>query len=335
MADAKLEKEYQEIADIQDKEEKSILEKGNVVGVGVGHKIKSEKETGDTCLTIYVSHKLDKKLLKKDDLVPDNVGKYKTDVIETGEIFAGDMMPAAEGQAGIQPLRERVRPAMGGYSVGHPRVTAGTIATGAFDATPYPGIPERFYILSNNHVIANSNDANVGDPILQPGRVDGGTQPNDVIGKLTKWIPIKFDGSNNLVDAAIAEAEFHDINREIYWNGYVEGYSEGGGRLTRRLPWYPDMDIGDIVRKTGRTTSYTSGELTGFNATINVNFGGGKVARFVRQIVTGRMSAGGDSGSLVTDYDGNAVGLLFAGSSTRTILNPIYFVRRLLRIRLF
>ena len=34
-------------------------------------------------------------------------------------------------------------------------------------------------------------------------------------------------------------------------------------------------------------------------------------------------SAGGDSGSLVLDMRRNAIGLLFAGSSQVTILNPI------------
>lgn len=45
------------------------------------------------------------------------------------------------------------------------------------------------------------------------------------------------------------------------------------------------------------------------------------------------MSAGGDSGSLVTDRDEGAVGLLFAGSSTHTIVNNIKYVQSLLRIR--
>ncbi len=326
-------KEFQEIAEIQSKEEDGILCKNNVVGVALGHKVKDDRDTGDSCMVVFVNHKLEKSLLSDDDLVPKAIGKYKTDVVETGDFFAGGHVPD-EVQGDIaQPLRERIRPAMGGYSVGHTEVTAGTIATGVFDASPYPAIPEKYYILSNNHVIANSNDASVGDPIIQPGRVDGGSNPADRIGRLTRWVPIRFDGRSNLVDAAIAETDFHNINRQVYWIGHVRGYSEG--RLPRSRPWYPNLSIGDVVRKTGRTTNYTSGNLTAFNATVNVNFGGGRTARFIRQITTSRMSAGGDSGSLVVDFDNNAVGLLFAGSTQRTILNPIYFVRNLLRIRLF
>jgi hypothetical protein len=68
------------------------------------------------------------------------------------------------------------------------------------------------------------------------------------------------------------------------------------------------------------------------NATIDVGFGGGKVARFLDQIVTTNMSAGGDSGSLISTLDEVAVGLLFAGSSVATIANQIENVRALLRV---
>jgi hypothetical protein len=63
-----------------------------------------------------------------------------------------------------------------------------------------------------------------------------------------------------------------------------------------------------------------------------VGYGGGKVARFIDQIVTTNISAGGDSGSLVTTVDDVAVGLLFAGSSIATIVNQIENVRSLLRV---
>jgi hypothetical protein len=121
------------------------------------------------------------------------------------------------------------------------------------------------------------------------------------------------------VDAAIAEGEFHDLDREIYWIGYVKGIAS--------------VEIGTLVQKTGRTTSYTTGRVTAINATVNVNYGGGKVAKMCRQIVTTNMSAGGDSGSLLLDMKENAVGLLFAGSPFVTIHNNIFFVQALLGIR--
>jgi hypothetical protein len=185
------------------------------------------------------------------------------------------------------------------------------------------GIPRRYYILSNNHVLANSNAANLGDPILQPGPYDGGAMPADQIARLSRFIPINFLPSRqiNLVDAAIAEGRFHDLDREIYWVGYVRGW--------RRRS---DVKVGTIVQKTGRTTNYTVGRITAVKATVDVGYGGGKVARFSDQIVTTNISAGGDSGSLVTSLDNVAVGLLFAGSSIATIVNQIEHVRNLLRV---
>ena len=113
----------------------------------------------------------------------------------------------------------------GGFSVGHPSITAGTIATACYDALPFPGIPQRYYILSNNHVLAASNAANINDPIIQPGTADGGTVAADVIGRLAAFIPIQFHTPTtkplNFVDAAIAEVPFHLASREIYWIGHL------------------------------------------------------------------------------------------------------------------
>jgi len=79
------------------------------------------------------------------------------------------------------------------------------------------------------------------------------------------------------------------------------------------------------VKKYGRTTGQTTGKVQGLNATVNVGYDAG-VARFVGQIIInpGGFSAGGDSGSLIVSQTGNKpVGLLFAGSSSVTIANPI------------
>ncbi len=326
MIEKALEGEYLAISEAQEDEQDALLDKGNVVGVGIGHKITEEKDTDKPCLTVFVSQKLDPDMIRVADMIPKTVGKFKTDVVETGEIFAGlnamEEPPEPDTkkeEVGIETLRRRLRPAEGGYSVGHYRITAGTIATAVYDAKPYPGIPRRYYILSNCHVLANSNNARIGDPILQPGRYDGGRYPGDLIARLSRYVPIRFGGLPNYVDAAIAEGQFHDLNREIYWIGYVKGVRT--------------VKVGSIVQKTGRTTSYTTGRVTAINAIVNVNYGSGRVARMERQIVTTNMSAPGDSGSLLCDLNENAVGLLFAGSSRVTIHNDIRYVQSLLGIR--
>lgn len=354
-----LEGDYKEIAAVQEAEEDALLSQENVQGVGIGHKFTKGIDTEEPCVSVFVSQKLDKSLLGPGQSIQPKIGDYKTDVVETGVIFAGEAVtkprsraktPAArekspsgapppfdpatslapdyfdmeagflEEEIDIETLRTRVRPAKGGYSVGHYRVTAGTFGTAVFDRAPYPSIPQKYFILSNNHVLANSNMARVGDPILQPGRVDGGRFPADMIARLTRFVPIRFGGPLNYVDAAIAEGNFHDLDREVYWIGHVKP-----ARFLNR--------VGEIVQKTGRTTNYTTGRVTSINATVNVNYGGGRVARMARQIVTTAMSAGGDSGSLLCDMNGHAVGLLFAGSSSVTIHNHIMYVQNLLGIR--
>lgn len=291
--------DYLAISEVQAQESKQILARNNVTGVAIGHKIKNGKDTGDPSLTIFVENKMDKSFLSADELIPSTIGKFKTDVVESGVIFAGSDIT----------LKNKIRPAMGGYSVGHFKITAGTIATCVKDALPAMGVTNRYYILSNNHVLANSNDASINDPILQPGPFDGGLNPADRIARLARFVPIKFDGSCNFVDAAIAEGDLDDLNREIYWVGYVKGTKAPA--------------VGLVLQKTGRTTGHTTGNITAINATVNVNYGGGKVAKFCNQIITTAMSAGGDSGSLMMDMDNNAVGLLFAGSPAITIACPI------------
>jgi hypothetical protein len=176
-------------------------------------------------------------------------------------------------------------------------------------------------------VLANSNAAAPGDPILQPGPFDGGTLLGDRIANLSRFVPITFEPPvprafhRNLVDAAVAEAEFHDTDREIHWFGTVRG-------------WKPKVavTVGTSVKKVGRTTNLTLGRILAIGATVDVGYGGGQVARFTDQIITTNISAGGDSGSLVVTLDNVAVGLLFAGSTVVTIVNQIENVRALLRV---
>ena len=342
----------------------------NVVGVASGVKWSGGEPTGEPAVLVLVSHKIGKEELPKEDLVPVKVGEVKTDVLEIGFPIAQQLRqappmrpghvprprqfarPAVEGDGALMPMLEeeeyvalaealmlarRVRPAEGGYSVGHYQITAGTIATCVYDILPGGttgsppahgvGIPPRCYILSNNHVLANTNAAQSGDPILQPGPYDGGTDPADRIAALSRWVPLTLEPPTprslhrNVVDAAIAQGQFHDLDREIYWIGYARGW--------RRKA---NIGVGTIVQKTGRTTNYTTGRITAINATVDVGYGGGRVARFFDQIVTTNISAGGDSGSLVLTLDNVAVGLLFAGSSVATIVNQIENVRSLLRV---
>ena len=217
-----------------------------------------------------------------------------------------------------QRHRRLPRPVPCGVSVGHFRITAGTLGYLVQDSKG------RWFILSNNHVLAENNEGKVGDPILQPGPFDGGKNtPPHRIAQLSAFVPIHFDGRPNQGDAAIAETDADQVQPVLCSIGQVEGI----GAIRHGL----------FVQKHGRTTGRTQGLIVGTHETIWVDYDG-KAARFDRQlsIAGGRtpFSDGGDSGSLIVDLQRRAIGLLFAGSDTETYANPIRPVLKAFKVRL-
>jgi hypothetical protein len=219
----------------------------------------------------------------------------------------------------------RARPAPLGFSVGHPAITAGTIGALVMNASG-----ARF-ILSNNHVLANSNNASIGDATLQPGPFDGGTAA-DQIGTLAAFRPINFSGVSNFFDAAIAATD-QVSNSTPTDDGYgVPNSAIFDDANSDRV--FDDRThlLNVLVQKYGRTTKLTHGRITGINATLDVCYEVvfifcTKSARFIDQMIIAQsgFSGGGDSGSLIVtdDANKNPVGLLFAGSATETIGNRI------------
>jgi hypothetical protein len=220
------------------------------------------------------------------------------------------------------PHRMRLRPAPGGISVGHRAITAGTL--GCLSRGRTAPRSNRLMILSNNHVLANSNAAAIGDAILQPGPFDGGQHPADQVAVLERFVPISFAaGAANLVDCATAWAWPDRVRKELmYLSGGVPAYFRVGATPVAAT-------LGLAVGKSGRTTQLTRGTVTAVGVTINVNYGSGRVARFVNQIAvrapSGDFSQGGDSGSLIWTWDARRapVGLLFAGGGGTTFGNRI------------
>ena len=207
------------------------------------------------------------------------------------------------GKRAVPWYQRTQRPLRIGCSVGHEKVTAGTL--GGF-VRPRNG--DGLAILSNNHVLANENRAKKGDAILQPGALDGGGAPRDVVANLTTFPRLKRHGAN-LVDCAMAEI--------------VEGVEaktsamRGLGKLTGLGDAF--LDEGARVAKLGRTTGLTRGRVTAFELDeVYVAYDTGTL-RFdgcieIEGAEDGPFSDGGDSGSLIVDEDTRAVALLFAGS---------------------
>lgn len=307
--------------------ERELMRKPNAVAVGIGYKISGGVQTDEPAVIVSVKQKVPLAQLSAADAVPKLVGGVQTDVIETGEIVA------------FQDPRQRMRPARPGVSIGHYQITAGTLGCLARKNG-------EVFILSNNHVLANSNNAQVGDPIWQPGKADGGTSA-DQIGTLSEFVAIAFDGSapppigclaqllaffgvkpramqnepgNNKVDCALARPTTPDLVTPDILN---IGVPTGVGTAT----------LGTQVQKSGRTTGYTTGTILQIDVTVSVNYGG-PIATFTGQLMAGAMSQGGDSGSAVLDMSKRVAGLLFAGSPTTTIINPIQFVISMLGIEI-
>jgi hypothetical protein len=184
------------------------------------------------------------------------------------------------------------------------------------------------YILSNNHVLARTNQAPIGEDIIQPGLIDQTPvcyqDPTDVVADLTQFIPISFKkGTTNKVDAAIALPRAGAVNS----SGSILEIGPPSSTVLE-----PSIGLG--VKKSGRTTAVTSGTVHSVGVTIDVQYqlgcGTGKkvVARFVDQfsVTPSGFSAGGDSGSLIVENVSTSpgrVGLLFAGSSTLTFANKM------------
>jgi len=175
------------------------------------------------------------------------------------------------------------------------------------------------FILSNNHVLARTDSASLNEDISQPGLVDNQCRVPPTVAKLTA-----FPSLTSNVDAAIAA---------LTPNSPMD--TEGNISIIGRISNAPKFPTGGMaVQKVGRTTGLTSGLVSSISTNVKVQYqprcGMGKkfTISFTNQVVvtpvSGSFSAGGDSGSLIVTNDTKQpVALLFAGSSTTTIGNPI------------
>jgi Peptidase family S64 len=171
------------------------------------------------------------------------------------------------------------------------------------------------YILSNNHVLARSDQAVAGEDISQPGLIDNSCRPATLVADFTIASPL---GSN--VDAAIAQLRSGTMDS----TGFIEDIGVPAQSVVA-------PSVGLSVVKSGRTTGFTTGNISSINTSVSVQYqrgcNSGKkfTVSYTNQVVinSSTFSAGGDSGSLIVSNSGhNPVALLYAGSSTSTIGNP-------------
>ena len=302
---SKIVTDINKVFEIQDRHTDNLLRKNGVIGTAT-----TKLPNGSYAIEIMTNKSGMEKLL------PKSIEGIPVVVKNVGDIYAQDVYTG------------RYRPIPGGVSGGNfndyryfPGAGGGACVGGTIGCVVEKN-GEKFF-LSNNHVFARKNRAELGEPIVQPGLID--TDPvcsqntADVVAtlydyKVIKWQPLK---NSNTFDAAIAKIE-PGIQYDC---SMASGYTPSSTTMEAML--------GMNVKKTGRTTGLTYGTVTGVNVTVVVNYTpDGGYARFEDQIEFTNMSAGGDSGSLIVTDDANnyPVALLYAGSSTSTIGSPIDFV---------
>ena len=190
----------------------------------------------------------------------------------------------------------------------------------------------REYLLSNNHVLARSDQASVGDTIVQPGLIDNNCTPNGdgpgtvPVGALTAWLPLHSPQTN--ADAAIAQVASHTVDPS---GSILElGSRLPDGTLASAPPGISSTGgkgesatLQLRVAKSGRTTGLTCGRVTALDLDVAVDYyrDCAETKPYLTKTFTGqfavsgdRFSDAGDSGALVVDSaNAEPVGLFFAG----------------------
>jgi hypothetical protein len=289
-----------------------LLRREGVVGTAVG-----VNGNGEGVVRVYLAR-------AGAGAVPPTLDGVRVESIVTGEISA--VLPSAlPGPAvAATPTSRFARPVPIGVSTGNLNdlIYFKTFCTAGTLGARLKGTNNKYYALSNNHVYAVENLGKVGDPIIQPGQADKACRSTtaDQIGTVAAFVPLRFSATaTNTVDAAVGLVTTATVKNATPTGGY------GTPSATTKT-----ATLNMAVQKYGRTTVLTHGTVTGLDATVVVSYSKGKKATFLHQLVISNkggtsFSGAGDSGSLiVTDNTAkNPVGLLFAGSSTTTIANPI------------
>ncbi len=206
----------------------------NVTGVDVGRKYKGPggRLTDRIAVRLHVLQKVLPVNLDPDELLPREIEGVETDVVEAVyRAQAGDVDRSRTKTALV------VQP---GISVGHYKTAGGTLGLIVYDLGD--GKP---CLLSNWHVLAGSQAAAPGDPVLQTCKRYGGNTFNNTVASLERFY-VGEDG-----DAAIAKLHAEtqtspaQLGSEIVLNGLRE------------------PSLGEVLEKSGALTGVTRAVVDG------------------------------------------------------------------------
>ena len=344
--------------------DRSFPRECNVVGYAIGRQENKGIYSEDLCLIVYVDKAYeneditaDRKLLRWVAVDPENPRLGHSDLFVLHRQNKNDIpgipievravgTPTANALPPTGALTGQQRPICGGLSVGcqagsarKPTETTGTLGCFVRDRKP----PHSVCLLTASHVLNDfdgGNDASPGDPVVQPGFIDGAKLAHpgpgaanylqalrgntDFVAQYVRGVPAKTPnkGDKFQVDAAIASLDSqHSYQSRIY--GEIGGISRVG---TPRL--------GDMVQKVGRTTGMSYGKITSTIGSFSVSFGSRNVT-FTDLISTSLMSRPGDSGSILVTCDRNEIlGLLIGSTDANSLFCKIDTVMDLLEVDL-
>jgi uncharacterized protein YcfL len=304
------------VMEVQDRATPDLMAIDGVVGTATGVDV-----AGTPVIKVYTERRLPR------GLIPASIEGVPVQVEVSGRIVAMKGKPG--GKTKVDHKAKQTPPIQLGTSGGWRYDLAnGYCCGGTLGCLIQVGGQQR--ILSNYHVFesdivngGNGRVAQTGDPIIQPGLIDVGCDANQAQNVATLVVTQSLPGSN--VDASTATV----IDGMVDPSGAI---LEIGVLSSQTVAAY----VGQKVKKSGRTTGLSRSSVDGLNATVSVSYdnecaGGSAFTKtFTGQVIVknrgSKFLAGGDSGSLmVEDVDTNprAVGLLFAGSSTLAVANPI------------
>ncbi len=307
-----------EIVQIKEAAEKELLGRSGVTGVDVGFKYVKGEKTPELAIRILVEKK--KKQVAKGEAVPEAIEGVKTDVIErvfklhqTNRLKVEDITLMADTTT--------YDPVKGGISIGPCRSVGGYVFAGTLGAIVKDNVTNNPMLLSNFHVMCVDDGWHVGDQMCQPSRVDTGSCPANQVGTLQRA------ALTNSVDAAICSLSGRAYSCSIVDIGDVAGTATATLNLA--------------VRKRGRTTGLTYGNVDSISLTVNIDYGDGLGPKTLTNQIgispdvahNPKFGDHGDSGSVVVDGNRKVVGLYFAGSDDGYgVANPIAAVLSTLNV---
>ncbi|WP_315092965.1 hypothetical protein [uncultured Cellulomonas sp.] len=296
-----------ELVAIKERVEAEYLARPGVTGIDVGYKVVAGVQTDEVAIRVHVEKKKD--TVPKAQRVPTSIDGAVTDVLERTYELQVVRTPL---DVSVQADTTHYATLQGGISIGPSRAIGGFVYAGTLGAIVTDNVSGQKAAVTNFHVACVDSGWNVGDRQVQPSRVDTGTVPGDEFGAILRAVlSSHIDGAVLSIDAG------RTTSSTIVDIGTVNGTKPA--------------TLGMAVRKRGRTTGLTHGSVDGLSLTVNVDYGDGLGVHTLTDQVSiatdtaqnPLFSDHGDSGSVIVDSTGAVVALLFAGSGTNTVGNPI------------